>query len=653
MTAALREQLEGVLVEGLRRALDDGPGWQVESGGQPLRWVDADQTVRRDDRVRWSVAHASGLRAEATLGLDRAAGAATLQVTLHNPTDSPSVPLSAVKPLCLRWSELPREAVLVRAVGGGLTHAYYPPGAYRENAVAFRRGHGERFRIESGPDGRSSNRDLPFLQVTLADGAPGGLVVALEWSGQWYQQIGPGPGPEGQLVWEAGVPVRDLVLAPGEALALPTAHLIAFAGDQDAGGNACRRYVYDRICPNLGGKRPLPRLSYDHWFGVYCDFDEPFLRRLVDRSAELGLEYFVLDAGWYAGCGGGGDFSQGTGNWERLDATKFPHGLEPLADYVRSKGLKFGLWFEPERAHRSSDLVREHPDWFFDLGTPYLHLNMALPAVQEHVVRVIGGWIDRLGLEWSRWDYNIGPKPYWEKADPTGKIQFGYMAGLYSVLDTLMREHPRWLVECCASGGRRIDLGTLRRAHAIWFSDHTEDALVCRFMQSGANRFLPGHLPNSAVPVDRHAGDGAISDADVIGRMCGALSFDGDVASWSPGLTARVAELVAVYRGFRHLLVADFYPLTPHPTRPGDGEVVQFVARDGAEAVVLGFGGVGAASPVVVRPRGLAADATYVVRDPLGGDEARRPGRDLLEAGLLLPLAGGAAVRLLRRAERR
>ncbi len=113
------------------------------------------------------------------------------------------------------------------------------------------------------------------------------------------------------------------------------------------------------------------------------------------------------------------------------------------------------------------------------------------------------------------------------------------MAGLYRVLDTLMREHPHWLVECCASGGRRIDLGTLRRAHTIWFSDHTEDALVCRFMQTGAQRFLPGNFPNSAVPVGRDTlgGDGPFPhDADVLSRMCGALSFDGDITFLVPGV---------------------------------------------------------------------------------------------------------------------
>jgi len=648
MATAIRDLLDGILPATLREPLDAGVGWQVESAGQALLWVEVGATTRVGKQVRWSAAHSSGLRADIVFERDPDYSAATLQVTLANPTSQQSIPLSDIKPVSLRWQGLRRESVQVRSVGGGLTHAYFPPGAYRENAVALRPGGSDFFTVESGVDGRSSSRDLPFLQMATVGEASAGLVVALEWSARWFQRIGSGWQPAAPLIWEAGIPIKGLTLAPGETLALPVAHLIAYEGDLNAGGNACRRYVYDRICPNLAGVRPVPPISYDHWFGIGCDFDEDLLRRLVDRSAEMGLEYFVLDAGWYAGCGPGGEFSRGVGNWERLDAAKFPNGLEPLAGYTRSKGLKFGLWFEVERAHRSSDMVRDHPDWLFDDGGEYLHLNLAIREAQDYVIRVVGTWIDRLGLEWSRWDYNIGPTRFWEKADPTGKIQFSYVAGLYRVLDALTRDHPGWLVECCASGGRRIDLGTLRRAHTIWFSDHTEDASVCRFMQLGANRFLPGHLPNSALPVQSGEGDGTTTEADVVARMCGALSFDGHVESWSPALVARIGKLVDVYREFRHLLVGDFYPLTPQPARPSEAEVAQFISRDGSDAIVLGFAGLITCGDVQVRLRGLDPRAAYLIWDPIDGGEVRVGGKKLLEAGLRLPLAAGAVIRRLR-----
>jgi Glycosyl hydrolase family 36 C-terminal domain len=172
-------------------------------------------------------------------------------------------------------------------------------------------------------------------------------------------------------------------------------------------------------------------------------------------------------------------------------------------------------------------------------------------------------------------------------------------------------------------------------------------------MQTGANRFLPGNFPNSAVPVARGQGDAATGDTDVISRMAGALAFDGDIASWSTSLFARVARLVEVYRTFRHLLVTDFYPLTPHPRRPADGETVEFVSRDGAEAVILGYSGAAPIAELIVRPRGLRSDATYVVSDPITTDVVRRSGQELIERGLALSLRTGAAIRLLRSDDRR
>jgi alpha-galactosidase len=534
----------------------------------------------------------------------------------------------------------------VRSVGGGQFHGFYPPGAYRENEVVFRQGVGDRYRIESGADGRSSNRDLPFLQMTVGGAVNAGLVVSLEWSGLWFQEIG-FDGWGSLLVLEAGIPVEGLVLGPGERLPLPEVHLIAFEGDQDAGGNACRRYVYDRISPKLGGRPVLSPTSYNHWSGIERALDEPFLRRLADRAAELGVEYFVLDAGWYAGVED--DYNEGLGNWERVNPAMHPEGLGPAAEYVRSKGLKLGLWFEPEHARRNSDMARSHPEWFFDIGTPDLHLDLSQRAAQDYIIGVLGGWIERLGLEWLKLDYNIGPRQYWEKADPTGKVQFEYMAGLYRVLDALMESYPRCLMETCASGGRRIDLGVLRRVHSALISDHSADALICRFMQSGANRFLPGNLLNNELAVEMGAGDGTTSDADVISRMCGALQFTGDIASWSPRLTARVSQLMGIHRELRKLLAADFYPLTPQPARLDEVEVVQFIDRDGSDAVVFGFGGTPPADRVVVRPRALDAESTYLVWDPLVGGEAPRSGRDLLERGLAMPLRDGAAIRRLRR----
>ncbi|MAE28546.1 MAG: hypothetical protein CMJ87_06120 [Planctomycetes bacterium] len=676
---SLRSYLEGLMPDVLLAALAEGPGWLVHTDGAALTWEpDGEPEVVGEEVVlRWR--HESGLRAAQRIVRMPAHRTATVQVTLAQQGTTVSLPLSAIQPLVLLWSDLELLSMRLRVLGGGVTHGSYPPAAYREREVVIRSHIGEPIIIESAPDGRSSNRDLPLLQLH-ANGS--GLISALEWSGPWYQEVR--PHPTGAALW-AGVPGDGLVLAPGETLALPVVHLIGYEGDLTDGGNACRRYVYDVVCPGIGGQPSVPTLSYDSFFGVATDFDEAFLHRQVDRAAELGLEYFVVDAGWYDGCGpdGRGPFRLGVGNWEHIDTRKFPHGLESLATYVAAKGLALGLWFDIERAHVTSRWATEHPDWYLSVdedfihrqhvtgaviepgrtpvsspgGTPvggpgpdFKHLNLGVPAAQEGVIAVIGGWVERLHLKWIRWDYNFGPTPYWTAADPTGKVTFHHMEGLYRVLDTLVARYPDLVIEACAGGGRRVDLGTLRRAQAVWFSDHTVDRHICRAMQAGFARLLPGHLPNSAVPVGRGEGDGNVSDRDVLSRMVGALSFDGDIASWSPRLTRRVAELVGVYKQFRHLLTQDFYPLTPSPQRPEDGEAVAFVARDGSEAVVLAYRVPDGPPLPPLQLRGLRPGATFELRDPVAGNPGSRLNTGALaDPGVSLEVpADGAMLRHLR-----
>ena len=223
--------------------------------------------------------------------------------------------------------------------------------------------------------------------------------------------------------------------------------------------------------------------------------------------------------------------------------------------------------------------------------------------------------VRRLDLRWSRWDYNIQPELFWQDADPTLKIQFGYMEGLYRVLDTLMKEHPNWMVEQCAGGGKRTDIGTMKRAHTYWFSDQTFDQSMCRYMQARANRFLPGHLLNSSVAVQLAGGDagsdpmtqrgadwGPYNDTSILSRMLGKLSFDGDIASWSGEFAERASRLVAEFKTTRHLMVQDFYQLLPMPETADDWDAVQFVSYPGDAAALFVFAGQGGGRETVPPP---------------------------------------------------
>ena len=154
-----------------------------------------------------------------------------------------------------------------------------------------------------------------------------------------------------------------------------------------------------------------------------------------------------------------------------------------------------------------------------------------------------------------------------------------------------MERYPQWMVETCSSGGRRFDLGMIRRAHTCWFSDHTDYPAVCRHMQARANRFLPGNFLNSSVAVQLGKGDAGFDDTAILSRMLGKLAFDGDIASWSPALTKRYRYWSDVFKSIRHLLVQDFYQLTVPPGDADGWDVMSFNAYDGQESALFAFSG--------------------------------------------------------------
>ncbi|MBI1926868.1 alpha-galactosidase [Candidatus Poribacteria bacterium] len=630
-------QLKPILPKAMDTILGDRPYFAVTASG---RLLTPTLVTSHEDQQTYRLGE-TDLLAKVKVETDGVHRVMVQTIELINSGEAPLPPLQQLSTLSVPLGLGPRGRPQLHWIGGGLTHSFYPPLAYRENTLSFgyplpdARGRG--YITTSGPDGRTSNQDLPILQVNWEiEGAPMGIWGALEWSGMWTLGLRATPPDEGGWLFSGGPQIRDLTLAPGETLSLPPTYIGFFEGDLQDGCNRARRYLYDVICPDYDGHRPLPPASYDHWFGVGERIDEAFLKRQVDACAELGLEFFVLDASWFPGAKQA--FSHGVGNWERVDLEKFPNGLEPLAAYVRDKGMKFGLWFEVERGHRSSDWVKNHPNWYIDLGGEYLHLDLTQTQVQDAVIKLISDWIQRLDLRWSRWDYNIGPKPFWEKLDSTGKVQFAYLKGLYRVLDTLMQRHPQWLIECCASGGRRIDFGTLKRAHTIWFSDHSDDPHICRLMQTGAARYLPGHLTNSSIQVNLGEGDGRFQESAVLSRMAGALSFDGDVASWSPELRERFQRLVDIYREYRHLLVKDFYALTPYPRTVEDWDVIEFIDPQTTDAVILAYRVAGRTSQRVVSPRGLRSDCNYEVTLPLEGGGFTISGTQLMKEGISISL---------------
>ena len=615
----------GALIEPGLGFLIGSPEWKfvlAEQGRQ--RWVHTDQE------------HGLKVYSQA----DLIGSALVISRCLENTSDRLSEPIDLIEPLRLLFHQ-PCEDWRHIYASGGTTEGHYPPQAWRTQDCSLL-SRGRNLTIESHPQGRSSNLHFPIL-VSLISTEPKspGLFCGLEWSANWYMKFEK-PRDTDSASLTAGIKVNALLLDPGEVLDLPPVHLGFFTGGPDGATNTLRKYIYENVCARYRGRPPVPIPHYNHFYGIGNNLNFQMMKAQAARAAELGLEVFVVDAGWFPG-----GFPLGVGNWDLVDKQKFPDGLEPLAEYVRSLGMGFGLWFDIERAYEGTSAHRQHPELFVpvDKRNPkhqFYHLNLADPRAQDYVIETVGGWIKRLDLRWSRWDYNIDPQSFWHRVDPTGKIQFRYMQGFYRVLDTLMADHPKWMLECCASGGRRIDIGTIKRAHTCWISDASRDHCISRYQQARANRFLPGHLLNSCMPTNEKQGDAGLDDTTILSRMLGTLEITGEISGWSERLTARMARWVAEFKALRHLLVQDFYQLLPTPATAEDWDAVQFVSYSGDQAAIFAFAGSAGGRRSLI-PKGLKPDAQYILSRRPDGQDNRSTGKELLSSGITADLHPGQA----------
>jgi alpha-galactosidase len=194
--------------------------------------------------------------------------------------------------------------------------------------------------------------------------------------------------------------------------------------------------------------------------------------KALPRTAAVGAEAHWIDACWY---GGKGEWWQEVGSWT-VNRAKFPRGLRPISDAARAAGLKFVLWFEPERVRPGSQLHREHPE--FLLASPQnpdnLLYNLGMPEAWRYLTELLSASIAEHGVDIYRQDHNFDPLPYWraaDAADRVGMTEIRYIEGLYALWDELRRRHPGIWIDNCASGGRRIDLETMSRSLPLWPSD--------------------------------------------------------------------------------------------------------------------------------------------------------------------------------------
>jgi len=361
-------------------------------------------------------------------------------------------------------------------------------------------------RIEfAATNGRSSNVS-PWFN---ADWGTGGAITAIGWSGQWSSAV----RFNGDRVHtQVGMQTLHTVLRPGESLRSPRILQLRWEGsDADQACNLFRRTMFAHILPKINGQLVWPPVAHlSTAFYELNDSNEQNVLSHLESLRGLGFEMFWLDAYWTGPSG----FPNSMGNYgfpiERVEPkNRFPRGLGAIADAVEKEGLRFLMWFEPERVVAGTFLAREHPEWVIspsgDGGGLY---NLGIPQARQYMTDYLNAAIKAYKLSCLRIDYNIDPLAFWrftDAKDPNrvGLTEMRYVEGLYQMWDDLLKANPGLFIDNCASGGRRIDLETMSRSLPLWRSDNTCDMLDLKpatvlsaarknqLMSIGLNRYVP------------------------------------------------------------------------------------------------------------------------------------------------------------------
>lgn len=414
----------------------------------------------------------------------------------------------------------------------------------------------------------------------------------------------------------------------------------------ESGLNGCatafQRHLRDYVVTWRYPERPRP-VHYNCWEAVYFDHDVAVLKDIVERAAKLGAERFVLDDGWF---GKRDDDTSSLGDWD-IDPRKWPDGLTPIIEHVKSLGMVFGLWFEPEMVNMDSDLARAHPDWILGPvdqveGRQQRVLDVGNPEVRDYLYGKIAAVLSAHDIDYIKWDHNrLLPIADAAQAD-----------GVYALVRRLRTDFPEVEIESCASGGGRIDAGILEHTQRVWLSD-SNDALERLRIQHDAALMLPMVITGSHVGPRQCHTSGRVHDIRFRAWVAAQrhMGFEMDPRELTDEEAALLSQVTAWWKGNRDWRqTADILRLDA-----ADPSVIaeQQLSQDKQRFVVFA-GKASTGTQIMPRPlrlTGLEPDSTYEIelinRDeahhlsrremPLKDGPVTVSGQLLMQQGLILP----------------
>ncbi len=412
------------------------------------------------------------------------------------------------------------------------------------------------------------------------------------------------------------------LLKAGESFDTPEATLTFSAnglnGLSQAEHDFVRAHILDERYRDV--ERPI---VVNNWEATDFRFDTDIILDYIDKASEIGVDTFVLDDGWF---GKRDDDTSGLGDWVE-NTTKLKGGLAPLIDRCKQKGIKFGLWFEPEMVSVDSDFYRQNEncnigelDRLPAKSRHQLVLDFSNPKTVDKIFNAIAKILDNNDISYVKWDMNRYISDNFSSYLPPerqGEFNHRQVLGVYDLAERILNRYPSLIMEGCAGGGGRFDLGMLYYFPQIWTSDNT-DALERTKIQYGTSLAYPliatschvTHSPN-ALTQRQISWETRFAIASL-----GAFGYELDVTKLTDEEKKIVREQIAEYKTVRSLvkngdLFRIFSPFS-------DGMFcVSVVSKDKDVAYVAGMKWLDAPNNkhVIIKLKGLDDNKNYFVKE--------------------------------------
>ena len=513
--------------------------------------------------------------------------------------------------------------------------------------------------------GRPTNGAFPYYNLDWGDE---GRIIVVGWSGQWascFSRDG-----AGTLKVRAGQELTHLKLHPGEEIRSPMiVQQFWKGGDWIRAQNIWRRWMRAHNMPRPSGKNVPPILAAGTAgfnqpnYAIALD-NESDQKLLIKRYSEekLGLNYWWMDIYnsstnfWmkddkYGTYGSNGLYLARA--WE-ADPKQYPNGLRAVSDYARSEGMGLIVWYEPEQVWPGYKIFNEHPEWLLSAPTdPAVRkainqgipledrrlLNLGNPEALQWLTDHLSQTIAREGIAVYRQDFNLEPLVFWRASDAPdrqGMTENLYVQGYLRYWDELRKRDPDLLIDTCASGGRRNDIETLRRAVPLWRSDDSFNPVMEQTHTYGLSQWVP-YSGTGIIRTDTYAYRSALGSSLVAAWDLRDQKLDYD----------RLRKVTAEFQRVSSYYVEDFYPLTEFSLAPNVWLGWQFNRPEQGDGMVQAFRRADNNDPVkTFLLRDLDPQATYHVTNLDDSPRKRISGKDLMRQGLSLeiPDKNGAVV---------